>query len=276
MARWSDHSYRRIEAVREAFTRDVSRHIPRSCTHVRGHGGVKGAIRTLRHALPRATFVARFDIAAYYDSIRHDVLLNQWRDVATTPEARTVVRDYLQHPDTRRTGCGLVAGGGLSPLLGGLYLAPLDGVMERLQQRGKLVVYVRFMDDVVLLSRTRWHLKQAIAALHAALRPLHLTLHRTKRFIGRTATGFDFLGYRLRAGRKLRPSVQCLQRLRTRARRLYEQGADLARLRQYVARWWRWLHGGLWTHVAWQGGVRRISRHVLAHLHLTRPKGHTG
>ena len=58
----------------------------------------------------------------------------------------------------------------------------------------------------MLLAKSRWQLRRAIAALHAVLRPLHLRLHRVKRFIGRTSTGFDVLGYRLHPGRKLRPS----------------------------------------------------------------------
>ena len=79
----------------------------------------------------------------------------------------------------------MVAGGSLSPLLGGLYLAPLDSVMEALVSQSKLVWYVRFMDDVALLAKTRWHLKRAIAKLHSVLETLYLKLHPTKRFIGR-------------------------------------------------------------------------------------------
>jgi hypothetical protein len=60
----------------------------------------------------------------------------------------------------------MVASGGLSPLLGALYLTPLDRRMDRLFKRKKLVHYVRYMDDIVLLARTRWELRRAIAALH--------------------------------------------------------------------------------------------------------------
>jgi RNA-directed DNA polymerase len=222
-------------------------------------------------ALPGAPFVARFDIASYYKSMRHDVLLNQLRATGTREEDVARVHDYLTLPDTHLTGRGMIAGGGLSPLLGGLYLAPLDRVMDRLKARGQLVQYVRYMDDVILLAKSRWKLRRAIAALHAVLRPLHLRLHREqKRFIGRTSTGFDFLGYTLQSGRKLRPSKESLRRLRTRARRLYEREGDVTRLRQYVLRWWRWLHGGLWGRVCRAGGAERLTRYVLAHLRIPR------
>ncbi len=144
------------------------------------------------------------------------------------------------------------------------------------QRAGQLICYVRFMDDVVILAKSRWQLRRAIVQLHAVLRPLNLRLHRRKRFIGRVTVGFDFLGYRLHPGRKLRPSWESLRRLRMRARRLYEREADLGRLRQYVARWWRWLHGGLWGRVSRLGGIPRLTKHILAHLRINRPRGREG
>ena len=75
--------------------------------------------------------------------------------------------------------------------------------------------YVRYMDDIVLLARTRWELRRAIAALHEEIAALGLRLHRVKRFIGRTTHGFDFLGYQIRAGARLRPSAEGLGLPRT-------------------------------------------------------------
>ena len=276
MARWDAASRAQCVTTRVRLAAHLADHIPRSCTHLKGNGSVKGAIRTLQRGLPDAPFVARFDIASYYRSMRHDVLLNLLRVTGASVEDVAVVHDYLALPDTRHTGCGMVASGGLSPLLGGLYLAPLDHAMDRLKARGQLVQYVRYMDDVVLLAKSRWQLRRAIAALHAVLEPLHLRLHRVKRFIGRTSTGFDFLGYRLHPGRLLRPSQESLRRLRTRARRLYEREGDVNRLRQYVRRWWRWLHGGLWGRVRRAGGAERITRHVLAYLRIPRPMCRNG
>jgi hypothetical protein len=87
-------------------------------------------------------------------------------------------------------------------------------------------------------------------------------------FIGKTSKGFDFLGYHIRPGRKLRPAAQSIDRLTTRARRLHEQGADLHRLRRYVWRWYRWLHGGLRGRVSRKGRFTRIWITVLKRLHI--------
>ena len=82
--------------------------------------------------------------------------------------------------------------------------------MDRLCKRKRLFYYVRYGDDMVLLARTCWQLRRAIAALHEEITPLGLRLHRVKRFIGRTTQGFDFLGYQIRAGARLRPSAEGL------------------------------------------------------------------
>jgi RNA-directed DNA polymerase len=102
--------------------------------------------------MPKARFVARFDIAAYYTSTRHDVIEAQ---VATTDLAahqRGLIADYLALPDSQGAGVGMDAGGGLSPLLGALYLPPLDRRMDRLCKGKPLVQYVRYMDEIVLLA----------------------------------------------------------------------------------------------------------------------------
>ena len=273
MSLWSERSSRLLRQQTQAIGQVLAPDIPRSCTHVRGHGGVKGALRQIQRRLPQATFVARFDIAAYYTSMRHDVIKAQVDKTALGAHQRQVIGDYLALPDMMDTGRGMVASGGLSPLLGALYLTPLDRRMEALSKAKRLVLYVRYMDDIVLLAQTRWQLKRAIAVLHEEIAPLGLHLHRVKRFIGRVTQGFDFLGYQIRAGARLRPSAEGLRRLRERASRLYEREGDWQRLRQYVQRWQRWHHGGLRALVSRQGGVERTWHHVCRHLAAQHPPG---
>ncbi len=124
---------------------------------------------------------------------------------------------------------------------------------------GGRIFYRRYMDDIIILAKTRNLLRTAIRTVHRSLGPLMLRLHdKQKRHIGKTAGGFDFLGYRLHPDRLLRRSSESLRRLKERARRLYEQGASMTRLRLYVVMWWRWLLGG-WVDglVCRKGGVKR-------------------
>jgi hypothetical protein len=163
------------------------------------------------------------------------------------------------------TGCGMVAGGSISPLLGAVYLTPLDRAMERRHD----IRYQRYMDDYLIFAPTRHKLKAALRCMYRVLEQLKLTVHPDKRSIGKTQRGFDFLGYRIHPDRKLRPNMQSLNRLIVRSRRLYEQGVDENRLRQYVQRWFIWLHGGLRNRVIDTGGFNRIWLFVLKHLNIT-------
>ena len=163
-------------------------------------------------------------------SMRHDVIKAQVKEAGLDAHQRGLIADYLALPDMRNTGVGMVASGGLSPLLGALYLTPLDRRMDRLCKRKKLVHYVRYMDDIVLLARTRWQLRRAIAALHEEITPLGLHLHRVKRFIGTAPKVLIFLATRSVRGRGfgLPPRGLGFQnsRLRERARQLYEREGD--------------------------------------------------
>ena len=275
MAHWNQRSFRLLQRTRVHLSPLVDATTPASCRHLKGRGGVKGAVRSVYRALPRARFVARFDIRSYYESLRHDVVLRQIAAAGADAACQSVVGDYIRLPDRLGSGRGIVAGSFLSPLLGALYLAPLDRAMEQRVSQGRLVSYVRYMDDFVLLARTRWQLRRAIAEVHAVTGPIGLRMHPDKRFIGSLSRGFDFLGYQFHPGRKLRPSAVSHRRLRERARRLHEQGGDRQRLRLYVLRWWRWVHGGLGEGrsalVSRQGGYERTWSQVRIHLDLHRP-----
>ena len=143
MALWSEPSRRRLRRETQAIAQILLPRIPRSCTHVRGHGGVKGALRQIQRRMPKARFVARFDIAAFYTSMRHDVIEAQVAATDLDADRRELIADYLTLPDSQGAGVGMVASGGLSPLLGALYLASLDRRMDRLCRRKQLVHYVR-------------------------------------------------------------------------------------------------------------------------------------
>ncbi len=267
-ARWSPASRRRIAEGRSSLTALLRPLLHPCCMHVKGHGGVKGGVRFVhRHAAERG-WVARFDIASYYASLDHGVLLGLVVSAGGDDRLVALVSDYLRLPDRSATGRGMVAGGAISPLLGALYLHPLDEEMMQLERRGK-ILYRRFMDDFVILASSRHGLRRAIRRVHGVLRRLRLGLHPGKRYIGRTDRGFDFLGYQIHPGRRLRPSAVSLRRLTVRARRLYEQGAALDRLRRYVTRWQSWLHGGLGGLVSRKGGVRRYWVFVLRQLGIT-------
>jgi RNA-directed DNA polymerase len=110
--------------------------------------------------------------------------------------------------------------------------------------------FVRFMDDILVLALTRWKLRRAVRIVNESLAGLGLEKHPQKRFIGRAAKGFDFLGYRL-SPEGLAVAQQTRDRFASRAARLQEQErpgrAPPGALGQYVRRWRRRMRAGLDT-----------------------------
>ena len=265
--RWSAASQSLLRSVKNRLDAELKTFLSRRCAHIKGHGGVKGSVRYAQALSNRYRYVARFDIRAYYESINHTLLLRQLKSSGLNAVLSAAVRDYLGLPDRRRSGCGMVAGGAISPVLGAVYLTPLDREMEAF--KGRLGIrYQRYMDDFLIFAPTRHKLKAALRGMYAVLSRLKLTAHPGKRYIGTTKKGFDFLGYRIHPNRLLRASKQSLDRLVERSRRLYEQGGDQPRLRQYVQRWYSWLLGGLRGRVSKRGRFNRVWKFVLKRLNI--------
>lgn len=97
-----------------------------------------------------------------------------------------------------------------------------------------------------------------------------LKTHETKRFVGRTKESFDFLGYTLLPGRKLRPSSTSMQRMLTRAARLYKREGSGTSLWQYVKRLTQWLWAKLDNLVTKKGSIYRYWIKVVTQIGMGR------
>lgn len=75
-AHWSNSSRKALlDALRLLHERLRPVLSPR-CTHIKGGGGVKGAVSEIAAQIASFHFVARFDVASYYDSMQHRILLD--------------------------------------------------------------------------------------------------------------------------------------------------------------------------------------------------------
>lgn len=218
--------------------------IPDTCHHVQGRGGAKKAIRNTMKALMPGDYVMKSDVKGYYASIDHDVLYELCEKYIPDRFVLRLIRQYLSRTvcfgeNYRDVTRGISLGCPLSPLMGALYLKPLDDAVETTG-----LFYARFMDDWVIVAPNRWKLRKAVRMVNQVLNSIMVEKHPDKTFIGRCEKGFDFLGYHFEPG-SLTPSRQTVKKHAERICRLYEQGASYNRIRQYVRRWMSWLQAGL-------------------------------
>jgi len=88
---------------------------------------------------------------------------------------------------------GISRGSPLSPLLAGFQLYQIDQHFAEQRQ----LAYIRFMDDFIILCKTRHHLPQALKELNQYFNHLGFQQHPNKTLIGKTNRSFDFLGYKV-------------------------------------------------------------------------------
>ncbi|QBJ09341.1 hypothetical protein EYS10_12660 [Rahnella aquatilis] len=249
-----------------------------SCEHVKGHGGGKPSIEKL-HALltggtdtPETTtaaeataskktadyaWVCRTDIRGYYRSINKATLLNQVRQHVQDPVHQELISQYIHYTvedggtfHTPQTG--ISRGCPLSPLMGALHLYDMD---EHFIQQ-KNIHYARYMDDVIILAKSRWSLRKHTKRLMQWFSEYDFEAHPDKTQIGRTAKGFDWMGAWLTDEGVTDIAPRAKANHREKVRRLYERLARLpawlrhrrrqqvhARVLAYRKRWNIWTGG---------------------------------
>ncbi len=272
---WTARDALVLKAIALVLTDALLPRLSSRCVHLAGRGGAKAAVRAVTRALSAHRFVFRTDVRHYDASIDHDRLLSQLQTHLDDPRLldllshylrRTVYDDGLYH-DVRR---GISRGCALSPLMGALFLDALD---RRMEQTG--LFYIRFMDDWVILAPTRWRVRHAVRLVHEVLAERRVETHPEKTFVGRISRGFDFLGYHV-TPHVLSMATTTWAACAARANQLYEHGASLRRIGQYVRRWERWARSGgvgpvdLRPAAVVVGGVRR---RLAAHSSIERIPG---
>jgi RNA-directed DNA polymerase len=157
------------------------------------------------------TRVIDLDLAAYFDTVRHDLLLGKVARRVRDGEILHLLKLMLRASGKR----GVPQGGVLSPLLANIYLTEVDAMLERAKrvtQEGAYtrVEYARYADDLVIL--VDWHRRHdwLLTAVHRRLREefakLDLRVNEAKSRIADLRQGetFGFLGFECRRVRSLR------------------------------------------------------------------------
>jgi RNA-directed DNA polymerase len=170
------------------------------------------AVRRVAEAIVHnKTRVIDIDLRAYFDTVKHDILLSKVARRVNDDEVLHLLKMMLKATGKQ----GVPQGGVISPLLSNLYLTEVDRMLEKAKlttRNGQYtyIEYVRFADDVVILvdayHRHNWLLKGAERRLREELAKLRVEINEEKSRIVDLAQGetFSFLGFDFRRVRSLR------------------------------------------------------------------------
>lgn len=167
--------------------------------------------RVAKAIVSNKTRVLDVDLAAYFDTVRHDLLLVKVAARVNDDQVLHLLKLILKASGTR----GVPQGGVISPLLSNLYLNEVDRMLERAKEvtregRYTHLEYARFADDLVILvdgySKWAWLAQGTDRRLLEELAKLDVKLNeeKTKRLDLTKGASFGFLGFDFRRVRTLR------------------------------------------------------------------------
>ncbi|HFI5337031.1 TPA: reverse transcriptase domain-containing protein [Serratia liquefaciens] len=219
------------------------------CEHVKGHGGGPASIQRMADALRTHgyRFVCRTDIRGYYDNIRKDALLAQVQKQVLQPVLQNLIAQYVHYTvedggEFHTPERGISRGCALSPLMGALHLRAMD---EHFAAQSN-IYYARYMDDIVILTPTRWALRRQVKALNGFFNAGGFEQHPDKTFMGRTERGYDWMGAQMNDAGVEGIARRARSNHVERCRRLYGRVRGLpaalrrARMAAYRKRWMVW------------------------------------
>ena len=214
--------------------------------------------RVARAIMAGKTRVIDVDLRAYFDNVRHHILLEKVARRVNDAEVMGLLKMMLRA--TGRKGVG--QGGVISPLLSNIYLNEVDQMLERAKEvtlsgRYTSLEYARFADDLVILvdgyRRHEWLLGAVGRRLRQELAKLGVEINEEKSRVVDLAKGesFGFLGFDFRRVRgnkgqwrvmttpMMKNRTALLRKLKEIFRRFRSQPADrVVRLINPILRGW--------------------------------------
>jgi len=169
-----------------------------SCGTGRGtHRGVK-ALETMARKVSRnrtrECWSLKCDIKKFYDSVDHKTLLQILSQTILDEDALWLLNEIIGSFHVEgSSGRGMPIGNFTSQIFTSIYLNELD---QFVKHELRIKHYVRFADDIVVLSHDKERLKDLIPKIGAFLQKrLGLELHPNKIILRPLSQGIDFLGY---------------------------------------------------------------------------------
>lgn len=159
----------------------------------KGKGGYKALDKAKKMAL-KYRYAVKLDYRKYFDSISHDILKLKLARLFKDQELLTLF-DKIIDSYSIKEGKGIPIGNLTSQYFANFYLSSIDHFMK---EKEGVPVYIRYMDDILMLDNDRLRLKDEFEVMSANSEKLLLQL---KEPIYRDVfSGIPFLGYVVKPG----------------------------------------------------------------------------
>lgn len=256
--------------IEPIFERDFSDH----SYGFRPGRSTKDALRRVDGLLVEGrTWVVDVDIARYFDTIPHQMLMKEIEKKIADGRVLSLIERYLKQDVLEATPSyaadenkGTPQGAVISPLLANIYLHPIDIVMGR-----EGYEMVRYADDCVVMCATQEQAESALKRLRELMEARGLTLHPEKtKVVDATAPGgFDFLGYHFELGKRT-PRKKSVQKLKDKVRELTRRANGhalrtiITKLNEVLRGWFAYFkHSRHGVFKPLDGWIRRRVRSIL-------------
>lgn len=171
-------------------------------------------------------YFLKCDISKYFPSIDHGILFKQLKKTGFSKDEMWFIEKLIKE-QPNDSGVGLPLGNQSSQWFALLYLNRIDRLIK---EELRVKSYIRYMDDMILLSRDKSFLRKCQKRIEeVCATELNLSLNN-KTQVGKASIGIDFLGFR----HILTTSGKVVKKLRTSARiRLKHHLKVLEKLRKF-------------------------------------------
>ena len=204
---WSAIDAVTLKAISIVLSKHLTKKLNPDVYHMAGNGGVPGAINKLKSLLSNDSkevenentkqynHMIKSDIAKFYASTDHNILLKECKKYIKDKRILNIIMQYAARLEDVNGQYihitkGISRGCSLSPLMGAIILKSLDYAMLKI----KNVAYLRYMDDWIILTKTKNQLRKCIKIMHNVISKLKYKLAIDKTFIGKVTREFKFLG----------------------------------------------------------------------------------
>ncbi len=138
-------------------------------------------------------YVLKADIKHFFDTVDHQVLMVCIKKKIKDGKVLELIQKILDN-HTTQTGKGMPIGNLTSQFFANLYLNELDYFVKH---ELKVKFYIRYVDDFVLLDKSKEKLEKVKTQINEFLNTINLKLHPEKSQIYPLHKGVKFLGFRM-------------------------------------------------------------------------------